>query len=88
MRRHPVIGLAVPGRKLHHRQIGREKFQRPRELLHTRTVAADDGKAHGGRFRPCRHRTGKIGDDQPLGAFGNVRKGQRATGRPAARRAI
>ena len=36
MRRHPVIGLAVPGRKLHHRQIGREEFQRAGQLLHAR----------------------------------------------------
>ena len=56
MRRHPVIGLAVPGRKLHHGQIGGEEFQRPRELLHARTVAADDGKAHRRRFWSCRHR--------------------------------
>ena len=80
MRRHPVIGLAVPCRKLHHRQIGREEFQRPRELLHARTVAADHGKAYRRRFWPCRHRARQIGDDQPLGALGNIGKGQRAAG--------
>ena len=79
MRRHPVVGLAVPGRKLHHRQIGREEFQRPCQLLHARTVAADHGKADGRRFRPCRHRARQIGNDQPLGAFGNIGKSQRAT---------
>jgi len=81
MRRHPVIRLAVPGRKLHHRQIGREEFQRPRQLLHARTVAADDRKAHRRRFWPCRHRARQIGDDKSLGAFGDVGEGQRAAGR-------
>ncbi len=38
MRRHPVIGLAVPGRKLQHRQIRREEFQRAGQLLHPRAV--------------------------------------------------
>ncbi len=80
MRRHPVIGLAVPGRKLHHRQIRREEFQRPRQLLHARTVAADHRQAHRGRLWPCRHRPRQVGDNQPLGALGNIGKGQRAAG--------
>ena len=80
MRRHPVIGLAVPCRKLHHRQIGSEEFQRPRELLHARTVAADNGKAYRRRFWSCRYGTRQIGYDQPLRAFGDIGKGQRAAG--------
>ena len=80
MRRHPIIRLAVPGRKLHHRQIGGEKFKRPRELLHAGTVAADDGKADCRRFPPGRDRSGKIGYDQPFSAFGNVSKSQRMAG--------
>ena len=51
MRRHPVVGLAVPGRKLHHRQIRREEFQRARQLLHPRPVAADHREADRRRLR-------------------------------------
>ena len=80
MRRYPVIGLAVPGRELHHRQIRREEFQRPRQLLHARTVAADHGKADRRRLRPGRDRARQIGDDQPFGALGDIGKGQRAAG--------
>ena len=57
MRRHPVIGLAVPGRKLQDRQIGCEEFQRPRQLLHARAIAADHGQADRGLLRvPLRSR--------------------------------
>ena len=80
MRRHPVIGLAVPGRKLHDRQIGGEEFQRPRQLLHARPVAADHRQAYRRRLRPGRDRARQIGDDQPLGALGDIGKGQRAAG--------
>ena len=80
MRRHPVIGLAVPGRKLHDRQIGGEEFQRPRQLLHARPVAADHRKADRRRFRPGRDRARQIGDDKPLRALGDIGEGQRAAG--------
>ena len=60
MRRHPVIGLAVPGRKLHHRQIGREEFQRAGQLLHARTVATDHREADRRRFWLGRHRAREI----------------------------
>lgn len=80
MRRHPVIGLAVPGRKLHHRQVGREEFQRAGQLLHTGTVAADHREADRRRFWFCRDRAREIGDDKPFGALGNVGKGQRVAG--------
>ena len=81
MRRDAVIGLAVPGRELHHRQIGREEFQRARQLLHARPVAADHGKADRRRLRPRRDGAREIGDDQALGALGDIGKGQRAAGR-------
>ena len=77
MRRHPVVGLAVPGRKLQHRQIGREEFQRAGQLLHARTVAADHGKADRRWFGPRRHRAREIGDHQTFRAFRDIREGQR-----------
>ena len=80
MRRHPVIGLAVPGRKLHDRQIRREEFQRPRQLLHAGTVAAHHRKAHRRRLRLGGDGARQIGDDQPLRALGDIGKGQRAAG--------
>ncbi|MGY4376326.1 hypothetical protein ACVWZ3_003965 [Bradyrhizobium sp. i1.3.6] len=81
MRRDAVIGLAVPGRKGQHRQIGREELQRALELLHSPAVAADHGKADGRFLRPCGDGTGEIGDDEALGALGNIGKRQRAAGR-------
>ena len=81
MRRHPVIGLAVPGRKLQHRQIGREEFQRPRQLLHARAVAADHREADRRRFRSRRDGARQIRDHQAFGALGDIGKGQRAAGR-------
>ena len=81
MRRDPIIGLAVPCRKLHHRQVGREKFQRARQLLHPRAVAADHGKADRRRLRPRRDRAREIRDDKSFGALRDIGKGQRAAGR-------
>ncbi len=77
VRRHPVVGQAVPGRKFHHRDVGREERERTRERRHARTVAADrpagSSPAHGAR----RHRARQIGDDEPLGAIGDAGERQR-----------
>ena len=80
MRRYPVIGLAVPGRELQHRQIGREECQRTGQLLQPRPVAAHHRETYGRRLRPRRDRARQIRNDKPLGAFGDVGKRQRATG--------
>ena len=80
MRRYAVIGLAIPCRELHHRQIRREKFQCAGQLLHARTVAADHGEADGRRFWPRRDGARQIGDDQAFRAFGDIGQGQRASG--------
>ncbi len=88
MRRYPVIGLAVPGRELHHRQIGGKEFQRARQLLHARAVAADHRKADRRWLWLCRHRAREIRNDEPFGAFGDIGKRQRAAGGQQARRAI
>ena len=81
MRRDAVIGLAIPGREGQHRQIGGEELQRAFELLHPGAVAADHGKADGRLLRPRRDGAGEIGDDEALGALGDIGKRQRAAGR-------
>jgi hypothetical protein len=78
MRRYPVVGLAVPGRKLQHRQIRRKKLQRPRQLLHAGTVAADHGQADLRRLRPRGDCARQVRDHQTLRALGHIGKGQRA----------
>ena len=80
MGRHPVVGLAVPGREMQHRKIGREKRQRTGELLQARSVAAHDRKTYGGRPWPRRDRTRQIRNDKTFGAFGDIGEGQRAPG--------
>ena len=80
MRRHPVIGLAVPGRKLHDRQVGRKELQRPRQLLHARPVAAHHREADCRRLWFGCNRARQIGDDQPLRALRDIGKGQRTAG--------
>ena len=64
MRRDAIVRLAVPGRELHHRQVGCEKFQRASQLLHARSVATDHREAYGSSLRLCRDGAGEIGDDQ------------------------
>ena len=87
VRRDPIVGLAVPCRELHHRNIGREEFQRARQLLHARTIAADNGEAHGRSLPSCLGLDGasEIGGDKPLRAFRDVGKRQRAAGRERVR---
>ena len=86
MRRYPVVGLAVPGRELQHRQIGREKFQRAGQLLHPRAIAADHGEADGRRFWPRRDGARQIGNDQGFRALGDIGQGQQASGAEQFRR--
>ena len=91
MRRYPVIGLAVPGRKLHHRQIRCEELQRAGELLHARAVAADDRKTDRRKAdcrkadrRPAqsrRDRACEVGNDEAFRAFRHIGERQRAAGR-------
>ena len=83
MWRHPVIGLAIPGRELHHRQIGGEEFQRPRQLLHARAITANHREADRRRLRSRRDRAREVRHHEPLGTLGHIGKGQRATGTEA-----
>jgi len=86
MRRDAVIGLTVPGRKLHDREVGREKLQRARQLLHPRPVAADHGKADRGPFRFGRDGARQIGDDEAFGSLGDIGEREHAPGREQFRR--
>ena len=81
MRRDPVIGLAVPGRELHDREVRRKEFQRARELLHPRPVAADHGEADRGFLRPRCDGAREIGDDEAFGALCHIGERQHAAGR-------
>jgi hypothetical protein len=66
---------------LQHRQIGCEEFQRPRQLLHARAVAANHGEADRRRLWSRRYCARKIRNHQTFGALGDIGKGQRAAGR-------
>ncbi len=81
MRRDAVVGLAVPGRELHHREIRREELERAGKLLHPRPVAADHGEADRGLLRPGGNGAREIGDDEALGAFGDIGERQHPAGR-------
>ena len=78
MRRHPVIGQAVPGREFQHGDVGREECERARERRHARPVAAHDQEARRRRVGARGDRAREIGDDQPLGAVGDAGERQRA----------
>ena len=83
MRRHPVIGQAVPGRELKHGDVGREEAERARERRHALAVAAHDDEAGRRRIGARGDGAGEIGDDQALGAVGDAGERERAAGRQA-----
>ncbi len=80
MRRHPVVGQAVPGREFQPLDLGREERQPARQRRHPRSVAADHHQADRRRVRPRRDRAREIGDHQPLGAVGDAGQRQRLAG--------
>ena len=80
MRRDPVVGQAIPSRKLEHLDVRREKGERARQHRHARAVAANDGEADCRRRRTGRDRARQVGDDQPFGAIGDPRKRERPAG--------
>ena len=81
MWRHTVVRLTVPTRKLHHRDIRREEFERAGELRHSRAVSTQHCEADGRRLLTCGHRPREIGDDQSLRTLGSIGKSQSAAGR-------
>ena len=44
VRRHPVVGQAVPGREFHGKKVGAEEGERTRQCRHALAVAANDAK--------------------------------------------
>ena len=89
MRRHPVIGQAVPGRELQHRRC------RARRTPSARASAAMRGPSRHTTTQARRRRVGargdgagEIGDDQPFGAVGDARQGQRAARGAGVRRGL
>ena len=85
MRRHAVVGQAIPGREFQHLDVGREEGKRAGERRHALAVAADDGEADRaaprGRRRPTRARSR---EHEPFGAVGDTGERQR----PAVRKAL
>ena len=68
MRRDAVVGEAVPGRELEHRDFRGEEFERAAELAHPRRVAADRDERSFRRFGAGRDRAREIRDDERRGA--------------------
>ncbi len=87
MRRHAVIGQAIPGREFHDRQIGREEGQSARQGRHARPVAADDHEADRRRVRFAGDRARKIRQHQAFGAVRDIRERQLLPGFETDRRA-
>ena len=79
--RDAIIGLAVPGGKLQHRQVGCKKFQCPRQLVHARAIPADNGQADGRRFGPGRQRARQVGNNKALCSFRDIGQRQDASWR-------
>jgi hypothetical protein len=80
MRRHPVVGQAIPGREFQHFDVGGEETKRARQHGHARAVATNHRRADGRRRVAGSDGAGEIGDDQPFGAVGNAGKRQRPAG--------
>ena len=88
MRRDPVVGQAIPSRKLEHLDVRCEKGERARQHRHARAVAANDGKADRRRRRAGRDRARQVGDDQPFGAIGDTGEKERPARLKALRRRL
>ena len=87
MRRNPIVGLAVPGRELHDRQIRRKKLQRTGQLLHPRTVTADHGEADRRRRPAGGDGPRQIREHESFGAVGDAGEKERpASGEALGRR--
>ncbi len=87
MRRHPVVGQAIPGREFQHRDVGREERKRARQAP---PCAGRRGRRRArlvaGASRPRRDRAREIGDDQAFGAVGDAGERERPAGRQQRRR--
>ena len=84
MRRHAVVGQAIPGRKFQHLDVGREEGERARQRRHARAVAADHHEADRRRARRRRRPRGR--DRRAPGLRRRRRRRQAVSGRPGASR--
>jgi len=78
VRRDPVIGQAVPRRKLLHGDIRCKKIECAGERGHARAVTADDHHGRRRRVGARRQRAGEIGDNEAFGAVGDACQRERA----------
>jgi len=87
MRGYPVVGLAVPGRKLQHRQIG-AKNPAPGPVAAGAAVAADTARLTAGGFGRAAGCAREIRDDQAFGALGDVARVARVRGKQFGGRSV
>ncbi len=83
VRRHAIVGQAIPGGEFQDFGVRREKRDRAVQHRHARAVAADHGRADGRRLVAGRDGTGEIGYHQAFGAIGDIRQKQRPSGSQA-----
>ena len=72
MRRDAVIGLAIPGRELQHRNIGRKEIQRAGKLRHAAGVATDHGNTDRRRIPARSDGAREIDGYQAFRAIGGI----------------
>ena len=65
IRRHAVVGQAIPGREFHHHDIGTEERQRARQRRHALAVAADHGKRNRRRVGARRNARARSASTSP-----------------------
>ena len=77
MRRHAVIGQAVPGREFQQLNPGREKGKPAAKGRHPRPVTAHDQQADRRRIRSRSDGAREVADNHAFGTVGDARKGER-----------
>ena len=81
VRRDAIVRLAVPGRKLHHLDVGGKERERTPQRRHAWPIAADRKRAQRRRVGPRRDRPRQIGNDQAFHAVRDIGEGERPVGR-------
>ncbi len=76
VRRDAVIGLAIPGRELQHRDIRRKEIQSAGKLRHPAGVATDHGNTDRRRILARSDGAREIGGNQAFRAIGGIGKRQ------------
>ncbi len=86
VRRHPIVGQAVPRWEFQHFDVRRKEAECARQHRHARAVTADHRHADRRRSRAGRNRAGEVGNDEAFGAVGNTGQRERAARRETRRR--